>query len=150
MAQTTTHFSNSSIVFSLDDSAGSPLLIGGSTSTATLSSEPGSSGEVYTFDGDNPLRGVGKRTYTMEVQFVMSTSTSEAAVTFQDWAATKDGQSKTATIAMPDATTGSFEWTGEWKLTSMSIPADASESTPALASATLVSDGDITWTIRTS
>lgn len=147
MAQTTTHFKNSSVVFTLDDATGTPVAIGGSTTTASLSSSPGSSGSVYTFDGDNPIQGVAKRNFTLTVGFVMSTTTTESANIFQDWAANKDGEQKTASIAMPDATTNSFQWSGEWLLTDMELPADAADATPAIASATLISNGAIAFTV---
>lgn len=151
MAQTTTHISFESAAIFLDTAGGTLTNISGSTNKGSVTVNTPVE-KTTTFDGDYPIASVGKDGVTINLEIIYSTTADEAMDIIKRWkfVSTEREGSRTCTIEIPDATTGSDQYSGEFKLSNLEIAQDSSSANVSIVTAVLENDGAFSWTITTS
>jgi hypothetical protein len=138
MAQTTTKIAACNAVVEIDNTAGSVVNISGSTNKADLSLSK-DIGEGTTFEGDYKLRTECKRDASLSISIIWSTALGEARDLLEEWFDL--GGSRTISVYPNGTTIGSRFYTGEWKLSGLSIPIDSSSADPIKIDIDAVVDG---------
>ncbi len=135
MPQTTTSVNACDVVLEIDNASGTLTDVSGSTNQASMTMSS-NVGETSTFEGQWAIRRVCKTSVDVSVQAVYSTDDTEALNLLVDWwFAGNYNTARTITISVPDDTAGSDEYTGEFVMTSLSIPLSADDAAPILVSA---------------
>jgi hypothetical protein len=144
MAQTTTSVNACDVTIEVDNAAGSLVDISGSSNQCSISISS-NTGQTFTFDGDWALQKICKKSASISVQAVYSTADAEAANVLLDWwFGSAYNSARSVEINIPDQTTGSDTYTGEFVLSSASIPLSAEDAAPILVSFELLNDGEFT------
>ena len=144
MAQTTTHANACDIEVLLDNDAGTPVSISGSSNRAgfTLNREVG---ELRTFQTEWPVRTSCGKSLEVTLGIIYTTASDEGKDVIFDWYfGGNAGQSRTVTLYVPTKNVGSDKISGEFVLGPVSWDGDVSEPGPMSVEVTLMSDGEIT------
>lgn len=145
MAQTTTAINACGAAVEIDNLGGTPTLVSGSATTATLTTSIDTATGV-TFDGDWNFRLQCKKDGSLEISAMWTTTTDEARELLETWFATVNPiGARTVSVYPNGKVTGQRQYTGEFVLTELTIPITAGEAGPIVVSATLEPDGAITF-----
>jgi len=140
MAQTTTALSACDAVIEVDNDAGTPVDISGSSNNASLSMTR-DVGEATTFDGDYKIRTECKRDASMSLKAFWTTAAAEARATLEEWFDT--GGKRTITVYPGGKVIGRRYYTGEFFLSGFDIAIDAGEAGPMSLDLEAVSSGAV-------
>lgn len=144
MAQTTTSVNACDVTIEVDNAAGSLVDISGSSNQCSISISS-NTGQTFTFDGDWALQKICKKSASISVQAVYSTTDAEAANVLLDWwFGSSYNTARTVEINIPDQSSGSDTYSGEFMLSSANIPLSAEDAAPILVSFELLNDGEFT------
>jgi len=147
MAQTTTHINASDVVVTLDNASGTATDISGSSNTCSITAET-ETAKTNTFTGNYPLSFTGKVNVTVDLSAVYTTATGEASDILKQWKfGSSYGSSRTLQIDIPDSTSGSDRYSGEFKLGNLAINGDANTVGGMEVTAQLTNDGAFSWTV---
>jgi len=147
MAQTTTHVNACDASIWLDNAAGTPTDISGSSNSITMNFTR-EVGELRTFQVKWPVRlGCGKDA-TFTLRAVYSTDTDEAMDILKNWYFADDPGSRSLHVYIPDKNVGSDHYCGEVTIASFNFNADPTEPGPIAVEAELLPDG--AWTLTTA
>ncbi len=150
MAQTTTSVNACDVTIEVDNASGTLTDISGSSNQCSMSMSS-NTGTTYTFEGQWALQKVCKTSASISVQAVYSQEDSEAANLLLDWwFGSAYNSARTVEINIPDQTTGSDTYTGEFVLSSCSIPLSAEDAAPILVIFEMLNDGAFTRTANIS
>jgi len=147
MAQTTTHVNACDASIWLDNAAGTPVDISGSSNSITMNFTR-EVGELRTFQVKWPVRlGCGKDA-TFTLRAVYSTASDEAMDVLKNWYFANDPGSRSLSVYIPDKNVGSDYYYGEVTIASFNFNADPTEPGPIAVEAELLPDG--AWTLTTA
>lgn len=144
MAQTTSHANACDIEILLDNAAGTPTSISGSSNRVgfTLNREVG---ELRTFQTEWPVRTSCGKSLEVTLGVIYTTASDEGKDIIFDWYfGGNAGTSRTLTLYVPTKNVGSDKISGEFALGPVSFDGDVSEPGPMAVECTLMSDGEIT------
>lgn len=146
MAQTTTSYSACDVVIYLDNDAGTPADISGS-SNAISATWTNSTASISTFgaSGWQKSNSGCMKNGTITLTVLGSTAATEAFSSLTDWFFNHSSTARTLTWYEPNKNVGSHKFSGECRLISLTgdRPSDASD--PVTTVAELVTDGAWTW-----
>lgn len=142
MGQTTTAINACNVIVDLDNAAGVPVDISGSSNTASLGLTR-QVGSANTFDGDYPIRIECKKDGSLALSVIYTRVATEALTLLRDWF--DAGGRRTVAIYPAGKDTGEDYFSAEWRIEGLEIPLDASDANPVVVSATLVPDGAISF-----
>lgn len=145
MTVTTTPVVATNCVIKLDNAAGSPTDISGSSNRVELSLEHGV-GEFRPFSTQWKSRVVVGKDVGVTLNIVCSTATDEAFDILKNWYFGGDDSARTLTIQVPDGSPGSDQYEGEFVLMSAPVSLDAEADEVVMVSAELRSHGEVTLT----
>lgn len=145
MAQTTTHANACDVALYVDDVSGTPVNISGSTNQVSMELTR-TLGSLVTFEGNWDIVTACKRSGTLTVGAVYSTSATEARELLEGWffGDTGGADSRTIRIDVPNSNVGSRRYTAECVIESMSLPIDASTADPIAMTFQLRTNGTVT------
>lgn len=149
MAQTTTKVNACDVSVWLDNAAGTLNDISGSSNgiDMTFTRELG---ELRTYQSKWPVRmGCGKDV-EITLRAIYSTASDEAADILRNWFFASTPGSRSFHIYIPDKNVGSDHYYGEVTLGDMSFSPDPTEPGPILIEATLMADGEFSYTTATT
>jgi len=147
MAQTTTHVNACDASVWLDNLAGTPVDISGSSNSINMAFTR-EVGELRTFQVKWPVRlGCGKDA-TFTLRAVYSTATDEAMDVLKNWYFADDPGSRSLSVYIPDKNVGSDYYYGEVTIASFNFNADPTEPGPIAVEAELLPDG--AWALTTA
>ena len=147
MAQTTTHVNACDASIWLDNAAGTPTDISGSSNSITMAFTR-EIGELRTFQVKWPVRlGCGKDA-DFALRVVYSTATDEGMDILKNWFFASDPGSRSLHVYIPDKNVGSDHYYGEVTIASFNFNADPTEPGPIPVEASLLPDGP--WTLTTA
>lgn len=147
MAQTTTHVNACDASIWLDNSAGTPVDISGSSNSITMNFTR-EVGELRTFQVKWPVRlGCGKDA-EFTLRAVYSTAADEAMDVLKNWYFADDPGSRSLHVYIPDKNVGSDHYYGEVTIASFNFNADPTEPGPIAVECSLLPDG--AWTLTTA
>jgi hypothetical protein len=150
MAQTTSSVNACDVTIEVDNAAGSLVDVSGSSNQCSISMSS-NTGQTFTFDGQWAIQNVCKTSASVSVQAVYSTDDAEAANVLLDWwFGSNYNAARTVEINIPDQSTGSDTYSGEFVLSSASIPLSAEDAAPILVSFELLNQGAFTRTANIS
>lgn len=144
MAQTTTAINACSAVIELDDAGGTPVDISGSSNNASLSVTM-ETGTGVSFEGGWNFRAQCKKDGSLELSVMWTTASNEGRDLLEAWFAATSPGKRTVSVYPNGKTTGQRVYTGEFRITELSIPMTAGDAAPIVVSATLEPDGEITF-----
>lgn len=142
MAQTTTQIAACNARLEVDNEAGTPTDVSGSTNNASLDMSR-DVGEATTFDGDYKLRSECKRDASLSIRALWTTSVSEARELLEAWFDL--GGKRTVTIYPNGTAVGNRYYTGEFRLTGFNIGIDAGSADPIPLEIEAVADGPVAF-----
>ena len=116
--------------------------ISGSSNQASLDLSR-TTGETFTFEGDFSIKKSCKKSVSLSLQAVYTQSDTEASNILSDWYFNGSG-ARTVQIDVPNGSSGSDRYSGEFELESLSIPLVADDAAPILMSASLTNSGAVT------
>ena len=147
MTQTTTSVNACDVDIRLDDSAGTPTWISGSSNTVEL--EFGQELQAYwtMYNGRMPHRHSTRTDAAIGLTVLYSTTTDEAIDLLTDWYFTYPNTKRTMTVYIPEYAIGADTYSGEVLLERVNIPAESEESAPITVKSVLLPTG--TWTKAT-
>jgi len=149
MAQTTTKINACDASVWLDTAAGVLTDISGSSNGVDLSFTR-EIGELRTFQSKWPVRmGCGKDV-EVTLRVIYSTATAEGAHILKNWFFQSTPASRSFHLYLPSKNVGSDHYYGEMALGDMSFNADPTEPGPILIEATLMADGEFSYTVATT
>ena len=147
MTQSTTLVTACDAHLRLDNDAGTPIDISG-TSNAVEMEFAQEIQEFWTmYRGRAPMRNSGKEDASISIGVVYSVTSGESVDLLTDWWFNHKGTRRTLSIYIPDYTIGADMYSGEVMLETLTIPAIAEESVPIPVQATLLPSG--AWTKAT-
>jgi len=150
MAQTTTSVNACDVVIKVDAAESGLTDISGSSNQCSMSMSS-NTGQTFTFDGQWAIQKVCKTSASVSVQAVYSTNDAEAANILLDWwFGTNYNVARTVEISIPDETSGSDTYSGEFVLSTCNIPLSAEDAAPILVSFELLNQGAFTRTANIS
>ena len=147
MTQTSTHRNGCDAAIWLDNAAGTPTDISGSTNAYNLDFKV-NIGATPTFGTQWPRRLMCGRDASFSVTVLFTTAADEGYDLLKDWFFGNVTAARTLTFYLPDKNVGSDKYSGEVVLETLSIPVTAGEGAPILVSATFLPDG--AWTMVTN
>lgn len=146
MAQTTTSYNACDVHILLDNAAGTPVDISGS-SNAISATWTNSTATISTFGASGWTKSNSgcMKNGTITLTVLGSTAAAEAFSSLTDWFFNYGTTARTLTWFEPDKNVGSHKFSGEVRLTSLTgdRPSDASD--PVTTVAELITDGAWTW-----
>ena len=140
MAQTTTHIAACNAIVEVDNASGTATDISGSANTASIDFSR-DIGEGTTFTGDFKLRTECKRDASLSIAVLWTTAAGEARDLMEEWYDT--GGRRTISIYPNGKVIGSRFYTGEWRLSTASIPIDSSSADVIKMDFEAVADGAV-------
>lgn len=143
MALTTTAVNGCDAGIYLDDSAGTPVDIGGSTNGITLNFTQNVA-ELRAYGSKWPTRLSCGKDATVNLVVIYSETADEGLDILKDWFFASSPGSRTLTIYLPDKNVGSDKYSGEFVIQDFSIPSTAGEAAPIAVAATLLCNGEVT------
>ena len=147
MTQTTTSVNACDVDIRLDNDAGTPTWISGSSNTVEM--EFGQELQAYwtMYRGRMPVRNSTREDAAIGLTVVYSTAADEAIDLLTDWYFNYPNTARTLTVYVPKYVIGADTYSGEVQLERLNIPAESEESAPITAQAVLLPTG--TWTKAT-
>ena len=145
MTVTTTPVVATNCVIKLDNAAGSPTDISGSSNRVELSLEHGV-GEFRPFSTQWKSRVVVGKDVGVTLNIIYSTATDEALDILKNWFFGGDDSARTLTIQVPDGSPGSDQYEGEFVLMSAPVGLGAEDDEVVMVSAELRSHGEVALT----
>lgn len=142
MAQTTDSVNACDVVLMVDDNTGTLADISGSTNQASMDFSK-QTAETFTFDGDWAIKKDCKRAVSLSIQALYSLNDAEASNLLEDWFHNGSG-SRTVQVDVPNASGGSFRYSGEFILESYGLPLAADDAGVILLGFALSNDGAVT------
>lgn len=142
MAQTTVAQNACEVVLQVDNLAGTLTDLSGSTNQTSMSFSR-QVAETHTFDGDWAIKKSCKKAVSLSIQALYTLSDVEASNLLEDWFH-NDNTSRSVQIDVPNASGGSFRYTGEFILESYDLPLSAEDAGVILMSFALSNDGAVT------
>lgn len=151
MAQTTSFANACDVVISIDDSNGDLTNVSGSTNNVSMELTR-TVGSLTTFEGTWDVVLTCKRSGTITVGAVFSTSATEARELLEGWFFGDDSGPilRTIQIDVPNSSVGSKRYSSECVVESQSFPIDASSADPIALTFQLRTSGALTRTTITS
>lgn len=144
MTQTTTAVNACDVAIWLDDDAGVPKDISGSSNTASMNFS-NQLGAVRNFGTRWQIRLECGKDATFDLSAVYSTAADEAVDILKNWYFNNPGD-RTLTIYIPDKNVGSDMYQCEARLQDLKIPVEAASADPIVVTATLLPNGPVTLT----
>lgn len=146
MTQTTTDYNACDLSLWIDNDAGTPVDVSGS-SNALSANWVQSTGSVSTFQAQGWVRAKGgcMKNGTITVTVLGTTAATEAFTTFTDWFFNHSGDLRTFTWYEPDKNVGSHKFTGEAVIQDMTSDRPSDASDPVTTTVTLLTSGTWTW-----
>jgi hypothetical protein len=147
MAQTITSVNACDVDIRLDNDAGTPVWISGSSNTVEM--EFGQELQAYwtMYAGRMPKRNSTREDAAIGLTVVYSTATDEAIDLLTDWYFNYPNTARTLTVYIPSYSIGADTYSGEVLLERFNIPAESEESAPITVQAVLLPTG--AWTKAT-
>ena len=145
MAQTTTHANACDVVLRVDDENGDLVNISGSANQVSMELTR-TLGSLVTFEGNWDIVTACKRSGTITIGVVYSTSALEARELLEGWFFGDDSgtDSRTVQINVPNNEIGSRRYEAECVVESQSMPIDASNADPIAVTFQLRTNGPLT------
>ncbi|MDZ4768355.1 MAG: hypothetical protein SGJ24_04440 [Chloroflexota bacterium] len=145
MPSTSTAINACNVKVQIDNAAGTLVDVSGSANRVNLefSQELGS----YRVFGNKWMKRLAcAKDATLQLDVVYSTQANEGLDLLRDWffSAASSGTPRTIRMMLPDDVVGGDDYQGEFIISSLSIPMDASEAGPITVSAELMPDGEVT------
>ena len=147
MTQTTTAVNACDVSIWLDNAAGTPTDISGSSNEVTLDFSM-NVGELRNFQSRWPLRLMCGKDAKFALVVTYTTASDEAVDILRDWFFQSDPAPRTLAVYIPDKNVGSDKYSGECVMDSLSIPAKSGEGTPIAVSASFLPNGE--WSHTTA
>ena len=147
MAETTTAINACDVKVWLDNAAGTPTDISGSTNACSMEFE-NNIGELRVLETRWPLRLSCGKDATFSLVVVYSTAADEGSDLLKDWFFSATVTARTLSIYVPDKNVGSDKYSGEVVMENFSVPINAGEAQPIPVSCNLRPSG--TWTLTTN
>ncbi len=139
MTRTTTAIAAIDCIVKLDNAAGTPTDISGSSNSVNLSMKAGV-GQFRAFGGQWPSRLVIGKDADLRLEVVYSTTADEAVDLLRDWFFGGDDSARTLQVDVPDGSVGSDRYSGEVVLESLDIPLSAEDDEVVTVTAELKPD----------
>jgi len=149
MAQTTTHVNACDASIWLDNAAGTPTDISGSSNSITMNFSR-ELGELVTFQQKFPVRLGCRKDAEFTLRVVYTTDANEGMDILKNWYFAGDPGSRSLHVYIPDKNVGSDHYYGEVTIGSFTFNADPSDPAPIAVEASLLPDGAITLTTATT
>jgi hypothetical protein len=149
MAQTTTHVNACDASIWLDNAAGTPTDISGSSNSITMNFSR-ELGELVTFQQKFPVRLGCRKDAEFTLRVVYTTYANEGMDILKNWYFAGDPGSRSLHVYIPDKNVGSDHYSGEVTIGSFTFNADPSDPAPIAVEASLLPDGEITLTTATT
>lgn len=130
----------------LDNAAGTPVDIGGSSNQVRTNLDH-EIGKFSVFANEWPGRLECGKDATLTLQIIYSTTTDEGWDVLKTWYFSTPPGSRTLSLYIPDKNVGSDKFSGEMKLSALNWTASRGEPGPILVTATLLPDGDFEHTV---
>jgi len=143
MTVTTTALVATNSVIKVDNAAGTPTDVSGSSNKVQIGPKNGV-GEFRAFSTQWKTRVVIGKDTDIKIDFVLSSAADEAYDLFKKWFWGGDDSARTVTIDVPDSTAGSDRYSGEAVLENLDMPLDAQADQPIFGSAVMKPSGE--WT----
>ena len=144
--RTTTAINACDVALWLDDNAGAPVDISGSSNQVRTNLD-NNIGKFSVFQAEWPGRLECGKDATITLQIIYSSAADEGWDVLKQWYFTKPPGSRSLAVYIPDKNIGSDKFYGEMKLSSLNWTSSRDEAGPILVTATLLPDGDFDWTI---
>lgn len=141
MPQTTTAINACAAVIEVDDAAGTPQDVSGSTNKLSLAFNK-QLGEAFTFDGTYPIRLECKQNGSLDIDALYTRNGTEARALLESWQQT--GGRRTVNIYPEGKINGGRWYYGEFRLGDLSFDMDAGDANPIMLTANLMPDGAVT------
>jgi len=145
MAETTTAINACDASVWLDDDAGTPVDISGSTNEVDINFD-NEMGEYTVFGNRWKRRTECGKDASFTLQVVYTTQTDEGFDLLKQWFFAHAPGNRTISIYLPNKNVGSDHYTMEAKLANLAFTATAGEGDPMMVSAELLPDGEVTHT----
>ena len=146
MAQTTTHINAADASVWLDNAAGTPVDISGSSNSVTMNFSR-ELGELNTFQVAYPVRLGCRKDAEITLRIVYSTATDEGADVVKNWYFSSEPiGARTFHLYLPDKNVGSDHYYGEVQLGSFNFTAASDDCSPIAIEAVLMPDGEMSLT----
>lgn len=145
MALTTTAISSCNVSIWLDDDAGTPQDISGSSNSVSLEFTL-NLGEVNAFQNQWPVRQECGKNASIDLEVLYTEAADEGFDVLKTWYFADNPGRRTVTIYMPDKNVGSDKFECEARLESLSWTAEAGSPDPIMVSASILPDGELTHT----
>lgn len=146
MAATTTAVNACDAGVWLDDDAGVPKDIGGSSNQVTLDFS-NELGEFRVFASKWPRRLECGKDARFRLRLVYTTATDEAVDLLKTWYFATTPGNRTLTVYIPDKNVGSDRYQAEVKIDTFTVPVDRGDAGPIMIDLNLLPDGDVTHSI---
>lgn len=142
MAETTTAVNACDVRIYVDNDAGTPVDVSGSSNAVTMTVNV-ETGQYRVFSNRWKKSLECGKDLSLTINAVYTTADSEAKDILADWAMATTSGARTITIYVPDKNVGSDKWSGEWRIQTFEFGADVSEPGAIPITATFISDGTI-------
>ena len=147
MTQTTTSVNACDVDIRLDDDAGTPISISGSSNTVEMEFAQEVQAYWTMYAGRMPHRNSTREDAAIGIRIVYSTATNEALDLLTNWYFNYPNTARTVTVYVPEYIIGADTYSGEVLLEKLNIPAESEDSAPIIAQAVLLPTGS--WTKAT-
>jgi hypothetical protein len=147
MAQTTTHISACDVAIWVDNNAGTPTDISGSTNSVNLTISA-TAEQMRTFGSRWPVRKSCPLDSNIEITVVYSTANDEGMDLIKEWVfGANPGEARTVSVYVPDKNVGSDRYYGEFVLDGdIEIPLEAGNAEPVSVTLPLSITGALSQT----
>lgn len=145
MTQTTTAINACDAAIWLDNAAGTPTDVSGSSNSVTLNLA-NTTAAYRNFQTTWPKRLECGKDGSVDLIVTYSTGSDEGLDILRDWFFATPPGNRTLKFYLPDKNAGSDVYSGEFKIETLVIPATAGEAAPVTVTAHLVPDGAISYT----
>lgn len=142
MAQTTTAVNACDVKIYLDNAAGTPTDISGSSNTCSMAFT-NQLGAVRNFGTRWQIRLECGKDATFNLSAVYSTATDEAIDILKNWYFNTPGN-RTLTVYIPDKDVGADVYSCEARLENLNIPVEAGKADPIVVTCALMPNGPVT------
>ena len=149
MSQTTTKINACDLSLWLDNAAGTPVDISGSSNKVgmTFSLE---TGEMATFQTHWKVRTQCLKDVAIACRAVYSTASDEALDILKNWFFAATPGARTFSAYLPDKNVGSDHYYGEVVLDGFNFDGDVTSPNPIAVEFNLLPDGEFSWTTATT
>jgi hypothetical protein len=142
MAQTVDAINACGAVVELDDVDGEAVNISGQSNQANLKFTK-QIGKGVTFEGEWNFALECKKDASLELRVMWTTNSAEARKELEDWY--QSGGRRTVSVYPNGLINGSRYYTGLWRLSELSFNIDATDANPIMMQATLMPDGEVSF-----